>query len=218
MSITMSTIQIDFLDKIKESWSNDTQLQSLIQNLSVGQADPNYQWTQNLLYRKGKLVVGNDLSLQQHIIHLFHHSPLGGHSWVVVTKKKVGIRFYWKGLGKAVRNFVRPCDVCQRNKADLGTPTGLLQLLSIPGAVRVDISLDFIERLPKSRGKDTILVVMDRLSKYADFLPMCHTSTVASMAQLHFEQIFRLHGLPRTIVSDRDKIFPSTSWRALFTL
>ena len=90
--------------------------------------------------------------------------------------------------------------------------------MPIPGAVWVDISLDFIEGLPQSRGKDTILVAVDRLSKYAHFLPLAHPFTVASVAQVYFEQVFRLHGLPKTIFSDRDKIFLSTFWKELFTL
>ena len=89
-------------------------------------------------------------------------------------------------------------------------PAGLLQPLLIPGVVWVDISLDFIEGLPKSRGKNTILVVVDRLSKHAPFLPLSHPFTVAFVGQLYFEQIFRLHSLPRTIVSGMDKIFLST--------
>jgi len=92
MTIIISILQIDLLDMIKGSWLHDEKLQSLIQGLSTGH---HYQWTQNMLYKKGKLVVGSDLPLQQHIIHLFHDSPLGGHSRVMVTKKKkVGSLFY----------------------------------------------------------------------------------------------------------------------------
>jgi len=79
----------------------------------------------------------------------------------------------------------------------------------------VDVSLDFIEGLSKSRDKDTILVVVGRLSKYAHFLPLAHAVTVA---QLYFDNIFKLHGIPRTIVSDRDKVFVSHFWQELFKL
>jgi len=76
----------------------------------------------------------------------------------------------------------------------------------------MDMSLDFIDDLPKSRGKDTILVVMNRLSKYTHFLPLSHLFTAVTMTQLYFEYIFKLHGVPRTIVSERDKVFLSLFW------
>jgi len=132
-----------------------------------------------------------------------------------VTKRRLSV-IYWKGLSKDVRNFVRTCAVCQRNKFDLAAPAGLLQPLPIPTAIWNDISMDFIEGLPKSRGKDTILVVVDKLSKYAHFLALLHPFPAAMVAQLYFEHIFKLHGLPNTIVSDRDKIFLSNSGRSSF--
>ena len=79
-----------------------------------------------------------------------------------------------EGLSRDVRNYVRACAVCRRNKPDLAAPTGLLQPLPIPTVTWEDISMNFIEGLPKSRGKDTILVVFDRLSKYAHFLTLSH--------------------------------------------
>jgi len=143
---------------------------------------------------------------------------LGGHSGVAVIIKRIATLFWWKTLRRDVRNYVRICSVCQRYKADLSSPKGLLQPLPIPGAVWVDVSLDFIKGLPKSRGKDTILVVVDRLSKYAHFLAVSHPFTAAVVAQLYFDHIFKLHGIPRTIVSDRDKVFLSQFWQEFFKL
>ena len=81
--------------------------------------------------------------------------------------------------------------------------------MPIPGAIWTDILMDFIEGLPRSKGKDTILVVVDRLSKYSHFLALSHTFTAASVAQLYFEYIYKLYSMPKTIVSDRDKVFLS---------
>ena len=116
-------------------------------------------------------------------------------------------------MKKEVRNWVRSCEGCQRCKPCLQTPAGTLQPLPIPHAIWVDISMDFIEGLPISRHKDTILVVVDRLSKYAHFLALSHPFTAAGVAQSYFEHIFKLHGLPKTIVSDRDRIFLSNFWK-----
>ena len=112
LSLTISTLQTDLLDQVKASWSIDPKLQQLIMNLSNGQTHPKYQWTHGLLYRKGKLVVGNHPSLQQQIIQLFHDTPLGGHSGIKVTKRKLSTLFYWKGVSRDVRNYVRSCDIC----------------------------------------------------------------------------------------------------------
>ena len=171
-----------------------------------------------MLYRKGKLVVGAVTPVKQQLLQLFHDSPTGGHSGIQVTKKRIASILYWKGLNRDVRSYVKACVVCQRNKPDLSSPVGLLQPLPIPNAIWEDISVDFIEGLPKSRGKDSILVVVDRLSKYAHFLPLAHPFTAAIVAQLYFERIFKLHGLPKIIVTDRDRIFLSKFWQELFSL
>jgi hypothetical protein len=95
-------------------------------------------------------------------------------------------------------------------------PAGLLQLLEVPSQVWADISMDFIEGLPKVCGKSVILMVVDRLSKYAHFIALGHPYTVVSVARAFFDGIIRLHGFPSSIVSDRDPLFTGNVWRDLF--
>lgn len=121
-------------------------------------------------------------------------------------------------MRKDVKRFVAACDQCQRQNYEALKPPGLLQSLPIPEAIWVDISMDFIEGLPPSQGKNAILVVVDRLSKYGHFIAISHPYTATGIADIFLKEIFRLHGMPRSIVSDRDPIFTSHFWETLFKL
>jgi len=92
-------------------------------------------------------------------------------------------------MQKAVKEFVRACDICQRQKYAATTPGGLLQPLPIPNGIWEDLSLDFITGLPKSRGYEAVLVVVDMLSKYSHFLLLKHPYTAKSIAELFVKEI-----------------------------
>ena len=133
-----------------------------------------------------------------------------------MTSKRVGQVFYWKGLQKLVRQYVRECSVCQQNKGENVKSPGLLQPLPIPYAPFVDISMDFIEGLPKSEGKEVILMVVDRFSKYAHLMALAHPYSAITVAKVFMENVYKLHGMPASIVSDRDSVFLSQFWKELF--
>jgi hypothetical protein len=115
-----------------------------------------------------------------------------------------------------VLDFVRSCDVCQRNKTPTTQPAGLLQPLDVPSQVWADISMDFIEGLPKVHDKSVVLTVVDRFSKYAHFIALSHPYIAASVARAFFDGIVRLHGFPSSIISDREPVSTSNLWRDLF--
>ena len=119
-----------------------------------------------------------------------------------------------------VCSFVAACDTCQTNRHKNILSPGLLQPLPIPRQIWTKISMDFIEGLPMSHGKQVIfvVVVVDRLSKYVHFIPLKHPYSALDVAQLFLDNVFKLYGLPTTIVSDRDRIFTSQFWQSLFSL
>jgi hypothetical protein len=176
-ALTTSTISTSLMEEIRSSYHNDPMIQTIIKDLQ-GSADshPHYAWVHNHLNRKGKVVVGHNMALHSQIISVFHNSAVGGHSGMTMTSKTVGSLFYWKGQQKYIRQYVRECIVCQRNKHENVASPGLLQPLPIPIAPFIDISMDFVEGLPKSEGKDVIMVIVDRFSKYAHYVatPMQH--------------------------------------------
>lgn len=120
------------------------------------------------------------------------------------TIKRVEQFFYWPTLRKDVVAVISQCVNCQRNKPEHVPYPSLLQPLPIPELPWQSVSMDFIEGLPRSDHKDTILVVEDGHTKYAHFIALTHPNTVKEVAVHFFNQIHKLHDLPSDIVSDRD--------------
>jgi hypothetical protein len=108
------------------------------------------------------------------------------------------------------------CDTCQCNKGETIKAPGTLQPLLIPPTIWTDISMDFIVGLPKSGNKSVIMVVVDHLSKYAHLCALQHPFTTSIVAQIFMDNIFKLHGMPHSIVSDHDPTFTNTFWKELF--
>lgn len=126
--------------------------------------------------------------------------------------------FAWRGMKTAVQNFVKTCQICQQVKPDRVKLPGKLQPLPVPSATWKIASMDFVEGLPMSGAANCILVVVDSFTKYGHFIPLKHPFSAFGVAKLFMQHIYRLHGLPKSIISDRDRIFTSHFWKELFTL
>jgi hypothetical protein len=115
-----------------------------------------------------------------------------------------------------VAKFVAHSDICQRVKIEHKKPSGLLQPLPIPEWKWKDISMDFINGLSRTpRGNDSIWVIVDRLTKVAHFIPVCTTYGGDKLARLYIDNILKLHGVPKSIISDCGAQFVSKFWRSL---
>ena len=117
-----------------------------------------------------------------------------------------------------VRNFMEECDVFQHNKGETLKSPGTLQSLLIPPTIWWDISMDFIVGVPNLGNKLVIMVVVDRLSKYAHFFALQHPFTASIVAQLFMDHVFNIHGMPHSIFYDCDPTFTGNFWQELFKL
>ncbi|KAJ0557459.1 putative nucleotidyltransferase, Ribonuclease H [Helianthus annuus] len=121
--------------------------------------------------------------------------------------------FWWIGMKKDIAEYVSKCLTCSQVKAEHQKPSGLLQQLEMPVWKWELITMDFVTKLPRTRkGNDAIWVIVDRLTKSAHFLPIKETFSMERLAKLYVDEIVSLHGVPLSIVSDRDSRFTSRFW------
>eukprot|EP00253_Pinus_taeda_P027064 PITA_27064 len=173
--------------------------------------------TTGILYYKERIYIPNHAEIKEKILNEHHKSPYEGHPGYQKLITAVRKECYWPGMKKEVMDYLARCIVCQQVKAEHQHPAGLLQPLPIPEWKWEVITIDFITGLPKSKkGNDSIMVVVDKLSKSAHFIPVQSTYRAAQIENIFMHNIFRLHGLPKTIISDRDVKFTSAFWKTLF--
>ncbi|XP_058732695.1 uncharacterized protein LOC131604261 [Vicia villosa] len=214
--LALSSPVPDLFRTLKKFYQTDRVGQQLLTLAS--QNSEEYSISQGLLYFKKRVYVPDLENLRQQILTEYHHTPEGGHSGVKATLARLRASFCWPGVYLAVKNMVKHCTNCQQNKYETQKKKGLLQPLPIPDRVWEDITMDFITNLPNSSGHTVVWVLCDRLSKFVHFLPLPTHFTARDLAARFTVEIFRLHGIPRSIVSDRDPLFLSKFWKHFFKL
>jgi len=170
------------------------------------------------MLKEGKVYVPKDKKLRAEVIRLHHNIPVGGHGGQWKTIELVMRNFWWPGVSKKVKQYVKGCDACQRNKNCMQAPTSKLMPNSIPKKPWSHISANFITKLLLAQGYDSILVVVDRLTKMAHFIPTTEKTIAGGLARLFRDNIWKLHGLPESIISDRGLQFAAGVMRELNTM
>lgn len=208
-----------WLEDVKQGYLADPPTSKLLEQLATATVPEGaFQLRDGLIRYKGRLWLGGNIQMQQKILEALHTGALGGHSGISVTYSRISRLFAWPNLKKDVQIFIERCSICKQAKSEHTKYPGLLQPLDVPDQAWQVVTLDFVEGLPRSGGYNCILVVVDKLTRYAHFLPLAHPFTSFQVAKAYLDNVFKLHGLPVALVSDRDKVFTSQLWKELFKL
>ena len=161
------------------------------------------------------VVVPQLADLREEILREFHYSQFDVHSSGTKMYHDLHRQYYWSGMKRHVGDLVRRCLMCQQVKAEHQKPAGLLQPLEVVEWKWEHITMDFVTNLPRTpRRHDAIRVIVDRLMKSAHFLVVRMTFTLEEFCRLYIREIIRLHGVPVSIVSDRDPRFTAHFWKS----
>jgi transposase InsO family protein len=213
--MAISAPHFDFNERLRHAQATDPALVAIRDEVRVGTRTTPWALVDGMVTFEGRMYIPPVSPLLQEILATLHND---GHEGIHHTLHRLRRDFHFPNTRRLVQDFVKACVTCQQYKSDHLRPAGLLQPLPVPSAVWADIGIDFIEALPKVQGKMVILSIIDRFSKYCHFIPLAHPYTVESVAHAFFADIVRLHGVPQSIISDRDPVFTSAFWQELMRL
>jgi hypothetical protein len=174
------------------------------------------QDSKGVLWFEDRLVVPKNPELRHKILDEAHLSKFSMHPSSNKMYHDLRSLYWWTRMKREIAKYVSECDTCQRIKASHLKVAGTLQPLPIPSWKWEDICMDFVVGLPNtSRHHDSIWVIVDRLTKTAHFLPVHTTHKTEKYVEFYIDQIVRLHGIPKTIMSDRGALFVAHFWEQL---
>ncbi|GAU29612.1 hypothetical protein TSUD_164620 [Trifolium subterraneum] len=219
MTLSLTMPNFIFLEHLKLALAACEPFNTLFNNIQTNPYSfPYYKIHNGLILFQNRIWLDFSMPFRLTILEDFHASPVGGHMGITKTLARLQANFDWANMHKDVQTFISQCSVCQQVKYETRKTPGLLHPLPIPTAIWEDLSLDFITGLPKSQTYTTILVVVDRFSKGIHLAPLHPNYTAHNVATIFFDTTCKLHGIPRSLVSDRDPLFISKFWKELFAL
>jgi len=210
------TLTSDVLGTIREQQKDDAELQQFVSWIGT-EKGKNYRiGIDGILRFRDRVCVLGDWRLRKQILEEGHKSRLSIHLGMTKMYHDLKQSFWWNGMKTDIADFVASCLVCQKAKIEHQRPGGTLESLDIPQWKWDSVAMDFVTHLPKSaRGHDSIWVIVDRLTKCAHFLAINQKWSMDKLAELYVREVVRLHGVPASIVSDRDPRFTSRFWQSL---
>jgi len=210
---------VDLLEEVRKSKVKDNEVIKVVEEMKRAGVrmlrDEEWREVDGVMYKEGKVYVLKDEKLRTEIVRLHHDTPIGGHRGQWKTVELVTHNFWWPGITKEVKRYVEGCDTCQHNKNCTEQPAGKLMPNSIPEKPWTHILADFITKLPLAQGYDSILVVVDRLTKMVHFIPTTEKTSAEGLARLFRDNVWKLHGLPESIISDKGPQFAAGLMREL---
>lgn len=213
--LAISCPRFDYVDRLRQAHATDPTLVALRDAITGGERAGPWSLVDGLVAFSGRLYIPPTSPLLLELLAAVHED---GHEGVQRTLHRLRRDIHAPNLKRVEQDFVRAYATCQRYKSEHLQPAGLLMPLPVPSGIWTDIGLDFVEALPRIGGKSVILTVVDRFSKYCHFIPLAHPYSAESVAHAFFAEIVRLHGVPQSMVSDRDPVFTSAFWHELMRL
>ena len=199
------------LDKVRKCEVKDDEMVKAVEEMKQAGVkmlrDEEWHKKDGLMLKEGKVYVSKDKKLRAEVIRLHHDTPVGGHGGQRKTAELVMRNFWWPGVTREVKRYMEGCDACQQNKNRTQPPAGKLMPNSIPEKAWLHISADFITKLPLAQEYDAILVIVDRFTKMGYFISTTERTSTEGLARLFRDNIWKLHGLPDSIISDRGPQF-----------
>jgi hypothetical protein len=209
-------IKSTLLEDIHIAQEKDEEINRIKERASEGRALGFGVAPDGLFRYQNRVCVPNNEEIRKLILEEAHFSPYTVHPGSTKMYQDLKKRFWWNGMKQDVAEFVERCSTCQQVKAEHQRPAGPLQPLEIPVWKWEAIAMDFLVGLPRTQaGYDAVWVIVDRLTKAAHFIPIKVKYSLEKLAELYLQEIVRLHGVPESIVSDRDPRFTSRFWRSL---